>query len=413
MDNRPSRGRGGHWKRGGGGGGVGSDGVGSDTGSSGEQRGRGRGGHHRGRGKRDHRRGQYHGPPADFRRNQDEDLADENKPAEEEIDPIFPRRKLESNWDRYEESERKETNEDVPTKRGTDYHVLLSSAGHFSFRTPLPLFLDSSPVVLALTPAGPFSKITAPRGTDSDGSSGGHHGLLNHLQVFSRGACSRIQHSIEKQHHSPALAGSHVGCDSYTQFRFSDEKDWEMDSLAINQIPGLFIDLPALSQKLEKLPLHTRLNLDAEFNPVTPVQLPTMKMPHRTDSATAGSLKTPQVGGISGLDINCTVKSFPVTTPSPPVSTTIQPPKDDVDRELDLLLSLQNPITELASVESNTVMDETPNNPVTETVSVKEEKKEEKGDKKDTKLEVEKEPNSAKPELTEKDLEDWLDSMIS
>lgn len=66
MDNRPSRGRGGHWKRGGGGG---------DTGSSGEQRGRGRGGHHRGRGKRDHRgRGQYHGPPADFRRVSDDDL---------------------------------------------------------------------------------------------------------------------------------------------------------------------------------------------------------------------------------------------------------------------------------------------------------------------------------------------------
>ncbi|XP_056620482.1 cell death regulator Aven [Triplophysa dalaica] len=320
MDNRPSRGRGGHWKRGGGGG---------DAGSSGEQRGRGRGGHHRGRGKRDHRgRGQYHGPPADFRRNQDEDHADENKPAEEESDPIFPRRKLESNWVRYEESERKETNEDVPTQRGTDYHVLLSSAG-----------------------------------------------------------------------------------DSYTQFRFSDEKDWEMDSLAINQIPGLFIDLPALSQKLEMLPLHTRLNLEAEVVQATPVQLPSMKMPHRTDTAPEGRLKTPQVGGFSGLDINCTVKSLSVTTPSPTVSTTIQPPKDDVDRELDLLLSLQNPITELASVESKTVMDETPNNPGT--VSVKEEKKEETVDGKDTKPEAEKETNSARPELTEKDLEDWLDSMIS
>lgn len=64
MDNRPSRGRGGHWKRRGGG----------DAGSSGEHRGRGRGGHHRGRGKRDHHRGrgQYHGPAADFRRVSDD-----------------------------------------------------------------------------------------------------------------------------------------------------------------------------------------------------------------------------------------------------------------------------------------------------------------------------------------------------
>lgn len=58
------RGRGGHWKRGGGGRGD------AETSSSGEHRGRGRGGHHhRGRGKRDHRRGRGRdfGPPADFR----------------------------------------------------------------------------------------------------------------------------------------------------------------------------------------------------------------------------------------------------------------------------------------------------------------------------------------------------------
>lgn len=323
MDNRPSRGRGGHWKRGGGGG--------CDAGSSGEHRGRGRGGHHRGRGKRDHHRGrgQYHGPPADFRRNQDEDHADENKHEEEEDNAtIFSRRKLKSNWDRYEESERQETNEDVPTQRGTDYHVLLSSAG-----------------------------------------------------------------------------------DSYAQFRFSDEKDWEMDSLAKNQIPALFIDLPALTQSLEELPLHTRLNLEAELLQVVPDQLPSVSVPHRTDLALAGALKAPQVGRISGLDINCAVKSLPGTTPSPSVSTTVQPPTDDADRELDLLLSLQNPVTELPSVESNTMMDETPNNPVT--ASVEEDKKEETVDTKDTKPEVEKEPKSTRQELTEEDLEDWLDSMIS
>lgn len=67
MEGRHSRGRGGHWKRGGGG--ADGDGGNADSGSSGEHRGRGRGGQHRGRGKRDHRRGRGRdfGPPADFR----------------------------------------------------------------------------------------------------------------------------------------------------------------------------------------------------------------------------------------------------------------------------------------------------------------------------------------------------------
>lgn len=82
--------------------------------------------------------------------NQDEDHGDENKPAEEENDPIFPRRKLESNWDRYEESERKETNEDVPTQRGTDYHVLLSSAGkilHITARSETVTYSPTVPLI--------------------------------------------------------------------------------------------------------------------------------------------------------------------------------------------------------------------------------------------------------------------------
>lgn len=315
MDSRHNRGRGGHWKRGGGG----------DTGSSGELRGRGRGGHHRGRGKRDHRRGQYHGPPADFRRNQD-DHDDKVNFEEEEDKTIFTRRKLETNWDRYEESEKQEINEDVPTQRGTDYHVLLTSAG-----------------------------------------------------------------------------------DSYTQFRFSDEKDWEMDSLAKNQIPALFLDLTALTQSLEELPLHTRLNLEAELVQVTPVQLPSVTAPHKTDIpvTVAGGLKAPQVSRDSGL----AVKSGPGLTPTLPlVSTTVEPLTDDGDTELDLLLNLTKPVTQFASSEYKTIMDEILNNPVAAAV---EEKKENIADAKVTKPEVKGESKSTKRELTEEDLEDWLDSIIS
>lgn len=41
---------------------------------------------------------------------------------------------MESNWDRYEEAERAEEDDDTPTQKGTNYHVLLESAG----KTPTP-----------------------------------------------------------------------------------------------------------------------------------------------------------------------------------------------------------------------------------------------------------------------------------
>lgn len=100
---------------------------------------------------------------------------------------------------------------------------------------------------------------------------------------------------------------------------------------------------------------------------MTPVELPSVKAPHRTDPALAGGLKAPQLGRISGLDVNFAVKSLPGTTPTRTVSTIVQPPTDVGEKELDLLLSLQNTVKEPASVKSNTVMDETPNNPVTGT----------------------------------------------
>ena len=57
-----------------------------------------------------------------------QDEAD-NFQEEDERMEVFSRRKLESNWDRYEESERQEPNDDMPTRRGADYQVLLESAG--------------------------------------------------------------------------------------------------------------------------------------------------------------------------------------------------------------------------------------------------------------------------------------------
>ncbi|XP_051954204.1 cell death regulator Aven [Xyrauchen texanus] len=175
-----------------------------------------------------------------------------------------------------------------------------------------------------------------------------------------------------------------------------------MDSLANKQIPALFIDLPALAQNLQELPLHTRLNLEAEFIQVTtPVELPSVTVRHKTDSTVIGGLKAPQAGRESALGVSCAVKPVPVTTPSLSVPTLVQSDMDDADKELDLLLNLQKPVT----------IDEVLNNP--EQASDEEERTEQMVDMKNLKPEVEREAKAMRQEVTEEDLEDWLDSMIS
>lgn len=54
---------------------------------------------------------------------------EENVPEEGEDARMFSRRKLESNWDRYQDSEKVECDDDTPTVRGTDFDVLLAAAG--------------------------------------------------------------------------------------------------------------------------------------------------------------------------------------------------------------------------------------------------------------------------------------------
>ncbi|MCI4389511.1 hypothetical protein PGIGA_G00098890 [Pangasianodon gigas] len=342
MEFRPSRGRGGQWRRGGSAGGH-------DSGSTGDRRGRGRGGHHRGRGRRDHYRGRGRGPPEDgaadfFRRGQDEQEDKEN--TEDEMPAIYSRRKLESNWDRYEESEKEEVNDDVPVQRGTDYHVLLTSAG-----------------------------------------------------------------------------------DSFTQFRFSEEKDWEVDSLGTNQVPALFVDLEVLARSLQELPLHQRLDLEPSLvQEVTPVELPSVGVLNKVDPVLSG-FKPPapaHSGQEPGSHGSRPVKPVPGTSVCSHTSTAVISPVDDADKELDLLLGLQKPVTGLnldESKTSNTVeevtatsekaasMVEEMEEQVVEMDQAKTEEETNRNQQKPEELQQKSEP--VKQEMTEEDLEDWLDSMIS
>ncbi|XP_037305742.2 cell death regulator Aven [Pungitius pungitius] len=317
MDTRPSAVRGGSWRRGGRGG------SNSET-AGGEHRGRGRGGYHRGRGKRDHYRGRGRGgsgPPADFQhRDEGEDEGDN---FQEEVDrkEVFSKRKLASNWDRYEASEKQEPDdEDTPAQRGTDYHLLLESAG-----------------------------------------------------------------------------------DCFTQFRFSEEKEWEMDSSA-SPMSAVFVDLPALAEILQQVPLHQRLNLEAELLQIsTPLELPSVTLPVKQETAKTATFTLPS----AALKI--------ASSSNPPVSSSAAEPPVDDDEELDQLLSLQKPVWDESGSQSVSVADESavPKRVcerVQEDVLVLTEEKMDEVKNNDVNPP---ESASVRPEMTEEDLEDWLDSMIS
>ncbi|KAI4872392.1 hypothetical protein NFI96_029863, partial [Prochilodus magdalenae] len=274
--------------------------------------------------------------------SQGQDEQDNKENLEEEMPDIYSRRKLESNWDRYEELEKEEVNDGVPIQRGTDYHVLLSSAG-----------------------------------------------------------------------------------DSFTQFRFSEEKDWEMDSLAVNKVPAISVDLEALAQSLQELPLHKRLNLEADLVQVTtPVELPSVGVLHKVEANVIGGFKPPvpaRLGQDPALGGSCPVKPVLVT------SMPSQAPTAEDDGELDLLLGLQKPVTELSiALESRTSNPAEVSAADSSDKALLEEKKEEvelsklKAEEEEAAAaernkaeELNPKKDSVKQEMTEEDLEDWLDSMIS
>uniref|UniRef100_A0A4W3IHP0 Cell death regulator Aven n=1 Tax=Callorhinchus milii TaxID=7868 RepID=A0A4W3IHP0_CALMI len=53
--------------------------------------------------------------------------------------------------------------------------------------------------------------------------------------------------------------------DSFAQFRFAEEKEWEVDIASNKQMSPLFVDCQALAQSLQELPISLRLNLEAEL----------------------------------------------------------------------------------------------------------------------------------------------------
>ncbi|XP_006831970.1 PREDICTED: cell death regulator Aven [Chrysochloris asiatica] len=255
----------------------------------------------------------------------------------------YSKRKIVSNWDRYQDTEKEVDNESGESQRGTDFSVLLSSAG-----------------------------------------------------------------------------------DSFSQFRFAEEKEWDGEASCPKQNSALYVDCEALVQALQQLPLSLRLNVAAELVQTSvPLELPQVKPKRSNDSRglgmqLQGSLGPAGRGSASELKsaaTNCSLylgressRPGPSKASQKPVSTPQSEPADHLEEELDLLLNLDVPVKErgdtlpgqtsqdLKSEKDRKVAQE-------EEVPVKPSVTEEKN--------VGSEQPSASKNVTEEELEDWLDSMIS
>uniref|UniRef100_A0A8C5K5K4 Apoptosis, caspase activation inhibitor n=2 Tax=Jaculus jaculus TaxID=51337 RepID=A0A8C5K5K4_JACJA len=246
----------------------------------------------------------------------------------------YSKRKIVSNWDRYQETEKEVNGESGESQRGTDFSVLLSSAG-----------------------------------------------------------------------------------DSFSQFRFAEEKEWDGESSCPKQNSALYVDSELLVRALQELPLSLRLNVAAELIQTTvPLELPQVKAKRNDDGKSPGMQLRGPVSELRSSTAGCirflgtdNLRADPAEASEKSTSWP-QLAADHLEEELDQLLSLDAPVTE----GTNICTDQTPQDlkcktdgqtPQEEEVSSKPTAAEEKN--------VEPEHQSTSKPVTEEDLEDWLDSMIS
>ncbi|NXV75541.1 AVEN regulator, partial [Atlantisia rogersi] len=214
--------------------------------------------------------------------------------------------------------------------------------------------------------------------------------------------------------------------DSFTQFRFADEKEWERESVCHKQLPALSIDCQSLVQALQELPLHLRLNVAAELvQASTPVELPQMKPKMIEDGKRRELLfrqSLPQsetaLGshpvGDSIAPSEPGSKNGPRASAAEPFWTAHPLSKqetDHLDEELDLLLNLDAPIGTEERPASGSLSHH---------ILAKKDLETDCKEKDPLKLDVPEEKTTASQEqqntpknVTEEELEDWLDSMIS
>ncbi|NWU59714.1 AVEN regulator, partial [Dromas ardeola] len=215
--------------------------------------------------------------------------------------------------------------------------------------------------------------------------------------------------------------------DSFTQFRFADEKEWDRDSVCHKQLSALSVDCQSLVQALQELPLHLRLNVAAELvQASTPVELPQMKSKiiedgKRRELLFRQSLAQSETVLVSHPLGDSVAPSGPGSRNGPRASAAepfqrAQPlskqETDHLDEELDLLLNLD------ASIDTE---DRPVSAALSYNISTEKDLKMDCKEKDPLKLDMPEEKSTASQQqqqstsknVTEEELEDWLDSMIS
>ncbi|XP_053784562.1 cell death regulator Aven isoform X1 [Desmodus rotundus] len=255
----------------------------------------------------------------------------------------YSKRKIISNWDRYQDTEKKGDNESGESQRGTDFSVLLSSAG-----------------------------------------------------------------------------------DSFSQFRFAEEKEWDGEASCPKQNSAFYVHCESLVQALQELPLSLRLNVAAELvQTALPLELPQVK-PKRNDEGKGlgvqfkGPLGPGGKGSVPELKsvaAGCPMhlgKDSPSLAPakgSQKPASPLPAAADHLEEELDLLLNLDAPVKAGDDLLPDQIPQALESEKDGEAVA-----QEEKVLAKPSVMEannVESVQPSTSKNVTEEELEDWLDSMIS
>ncbi|XP_077179063.1 cell death regulator Aven isoform X2 [Paroedura picta] len=258
---------------------------------------------------------------------------------EKEEQGSYSRRKVVSNWHRYEDTEKETQSDSSESQRGTDFSVLLSSAG-----------------------------------------------------------------------------------DSFTQFRFVEEKEWITENLCTKQLPGFYADCQSLVKAFEELPLHLKLNVAADLvQDAVPVTLPPIKSKSNDVSKRSNAQLQQLVGQSPVVPSNCSATvsaaqpnkdEFEIISSEDPQKSPVVSDQgtNQLDKDLDLLLKLDAPV----DYETSSVL---------KAMSHAEEFEEDLKMSHEENVFLEPEPGGksavsqqqqvVSKSITEEDLEDWLDSMIS
>ncbi|NWI91206.1 AVEN regulator, partial [Pitta sordida] len=214
--------------------------------------------------------------------------------------------------------------------------------------------------------------------------------------------------------------------DSFTQFRLADEKEWDKESICHKQFSALSVDCQSLVQALQELPLHLRLNISADLvQESTPIELPQMNSKifeagKRREQLFRQSPAQSETVLVSHLVGNSVAPSEPgskndsranARDPFQRVNLLSMQEADHLDEELDRLLNLEAPVntgnrpvagalSHNMSTEKDLKIDCKENDPLK--VEIPEEKSTSS-----------QQQQSTSKDVTEEELEDWLDSMIS